>query len=178
MLKRGQSFLNIGSGTGYLSHLVGYVIGPHNRNHAVERIPALVHHARTRCAQVPELRAYNSIRFRQGDGFSLPTHEQYDRIYVGAGSTEEDALGFRRLLSLQGRMIIPVEGELLAITRDSETMFQSQVLTGVNFTKLVHVPISSRLIPSVDFRDESAFRSCTVSALGCIAVTDVPKQGE
>ena len=82
-LRRGLSFLNVGSGTGCVSTIVASLIGRHAVHHAVEVRPQLVELA-TRlayerglegvsfhCASVHDIDAAASMRF--------------DRIYIGAG---------------------------------------------------------------------------------------------
>lgn len=48
-LKPGLSFLNIGSGTGYLSAVIAQIIGPHACHHAIEMKEGLVAHAKEVC---------------------------------------------------------------------------------------------------------------------------------
>jgi SAM-dependent methyltransferase len=47
-LRPGLSFLNIGSGTGYLSALAAQILGPHACHHAVDINERLVAHSRTK----------------------------------------------------------------------------------------------------------------------------------
>ena len=58
-LKPGLSFLNIGSGTGYLSAVVASLIGPHAIHHAIELRTSLVELSRTLAAE----RGLSSIVF-------------------------------------------------------------------------------------------------------------------
>ncbi|KAH9255827.1 protein-L-isoaspartate O-methyltransferase [Batrachochytrium salamandrivorans] len=143
-LSPGMSFLNLGSGTGYLSFLVAMITGEEGVNHAVERNPVLVDHSRKACKQHRQLADLNFIDFQVGDAFTAAdqfAHQQkYDRIYVGAGCTVAGLERFQDMLQVGGRMIIPVESELLCVVRESESEFASQALMGVNFLKLIEQP--------------------------------------
>jgi protein-L-isoaspartate(D-aspartate) O-methyltransferase len=160
-LQEGQSFLNIGSGSGYLSFLVASIVGP-AINHGIEQHRELVEHAMSRCAQVPEFRNINHIRFTHGDAFLLKTQGQkqhYDRIYVGAGVHVSATLAFRELLSIGGMMVAPREDELICITRVSEDVFVSRVITNVRFQPLVEPdPKAAKLMNKMDLSEPSEER--------------------
>ena len=181
-LSEGLSFLNIGSGTGYLSYLVAKIIGPFNFNHGIEQHKELVEHALSRCARYPEYREFNFIRFRCGDAFTLnPLKKRnnnrsndndgtrYDRIYVGGGVHEDATLIFRELLNIGGIMVVPRNEELVCIQKvcnqkTSENNYISRVITGVRFEQLKEPdPKLLRLIKNVDLAEENEIQQVLVS---------------
>ena len=137
-LSEGMSFLNIGSGSGYLSHIVARIAGP-SINHGIEQRREAVEFAMSRCAVIPEFRDLNYIRFRCGDAFAISAkgNLKYDRIYVGAGIQSSHSVVFRELLAPGGMMVAPRDGELVVITRVSEDTFVTRVLASVKFQPLV-----------------------------------------
>ena len=95
-LRPGLSFLNIGSGTGYMSALVAQAIGPTAVHHGIEMREELVAHARATCAQL----GLPLIKFIHGNAFdvSVAHSMRYDRIYVGAGAPDAlKAIAFKLL---------------------------------------------------------------------------------
>lgn len=136
-LSPGLSFLNIGSGTGYLSFLVAKIVGPHVVNHGIEHKPELVEFAASRCAKVKEFANMNFIRFRCGDAFSLaPPSVRYDRIYIGGGVQFEATIFFQDFLNHGGIMVAPRGEELVSIQRTSINEYRSNVISKVRFESL------------------------------------------
>eukprot|EP00656_Telonema_subtile_P024333 TRINITY_DN2643_c0_g1_i2.p1 TRINITY_DN2643_c0_g1~~TRINITY_DN2643_c0_g1_i2.p1 ORF type:complete len:428 (+),score=88.25 TRINITY_DN2643_c0_g1_i2:93-1376(+) len=85
-LSKGLSFLNIGSGSGYLSALVAQIIGERALNTGIEYHASNVQHARENCAGL----GLDRINFIQGDCFEIDTEKsiRYDRVYIGAGAND------------------------------------------------------------------------------------------
>ena len=138
-LRPGLSFLNIGSGTGYMSALVAQAIGPTAVHHGIEMREELVAHARATCAQL----GLPLIKFIHGNAFdvSVAHSMRYDRIYVGAGAPDAlKAIAFK-LLKWGGIIVGPFvyEGQesLIKATMRSERSFAVERLLPVAFAPLV-----------------------------------------
>jgi len=130
-LKEGNSFLNIGSGTGYLSALVAACIGPNAVNDGVELCEELVRHAIYSyqafrdTLEETDRKKFGDIHFFCGNALQINHCEfmSYDRIYVGAGCSREQQEFFQRLLSNDGILYGPFEGQMLTICRVDEDVF-------------------------------------------------------
>ena len=138
-LRPGLSFLNIGSGTGYMSALVAQAIGPTAVHHGIEMREELVAHARATCAQL----GLPLIKFIHGNAFDVSVAQsmRYDRIYVGAGAPDAlKAIAFK-LLKWGGIIVGPFvyEGQesLIKATMRSERSFAVERLLPVAFAPLV-----------------------------------------
>ena len=114
-LKEGLSFLNLGSGTGYLSTLVGLIIGPTGLNHGVELFPDVVEYS---CNKLTGFLKYtmglNPARFARphfviGNCLMInPSFRKYDRVYCGAGCPTEREAYFKSLVKVGGILIAPI----------------------------------------------------------------------
>lgn len=106
-LKPGLSFLNIGSGTGYLSTLVGLIIGSGGINHGIEVHPFVMEYAVKKLGQFiensPTLDEFDFCepKFYCGNGLCIaPVQTPYDRLYCGAGCPEEYQTYFKKLIKV------------------------------------------------------------------------------
>ncbi|CAK0814699.1 unnamed protein product [Prorocentrum cordatum] len=81
-MRRGMSFLNVGSGTGYFNSVVSELTGSAATNHGVDIHPETVAHANGCCQRLGK----QHIAFTVGNVYQLNVREtmRYDRIYVGA----------------------------------------------------------------------------------------------
>jgi len=117
-VRRGCRILDVGSGSGWTTVLLAHLTGPHGRVFGVEIVPDLVQ------TGAAHLRAagpgWASIEQAQPDVLGLPDHAPYDRILVSAAprSLPEALVG---QLVDGGRMVIPVAGTMLVVTRSGAT---------------------------------------------------------
>ena len=108
-LKPGLSFLNVGSGTGYLSAVVASLIGPHAIHHGIELRTSLVELSRTLAAE----RGLSSIVFhnRSFRAVDPKASMKFDRIWVGAAANAEERTLAAQLLKIGGQCVGPFESE-------------------------------------------------------------------
>ena len=87
--RRGLSFLNVGSGTGFLSTIIARLIGTHAMHHGVETRAGLVELS-SRLAQ--EHLPAGAVTFHHASihDVDVAASMRFDRIYVGAGVALQD----------------------------------------------------------------------------------------
>lgn len=113
-LEEGLSFLNLGSGTGYLSTLVGLIIGPSGINHGVEIFEDVVEYANKKLQNFMETnQAFKGINFCVpvfvvGNCLSMDgVYRQYDRVYCGAACPAEYEAYMKSLIRMNGILVMP-----------------------------------------------------------------------
>jgi len=164
-LSEGLSFLNMGSGTGYLSHLVARIVGPRRANHGVEIQSELVEWAQSRSASSKNLSDLNFIKFRLGDVFRFDASApKYDRIYIGGAVDFQTVTKLRSLLNINGILVAPRDEELVAMQRGEDEIFSTRVISAVNFGPLVEPQARlSKLLPPFRIDDSYPVDVATAS---------------
>ncbi|KAK8778749.1 hypothetical protein V5799_019908 [Amblyomma americanum] len=122
-LRPGMSFLNLGSGTGYLSTVAGLLLGSHGVNHGVELHEDVVQYARLkvsqfmRSSQALEEHDFCEPRFVVGNCLTLDAGgRRYDRIYCGASCPPEQAAVLKALLKIGGMLVMPCNDQVCVLT--------------------------------------------------------------
>jgi len=129
-----HSVLDVGSGSGWTTALLAFLVGPEGFIFAVERIPELVEFGRTNCEKL----GIENVQFHLAtEGiFGLPEHEPYDRILVSA-SAQELPSGLLDQLKVDGKMVIPVQNDILEITKTSSGEYETITHPGFVFVPLL-----------------------------------------
>ncbi|XP_055038277.1 protein-L-isoaspartate O-methyltransferase domain-containing protein 1 [Misgurnus anguillicaudatus] len=143
-LQQGLSFLNLGSGTGYLSTMVGLIIGPFGVNHGVELHKDVVEYARERLEEfIKNSDSFDRFEFCEphfvvGNCLEISSDShQYDRIYCGAGVQKDHENYMKILLKVGGILVMPIEDQLTQITRTGQSSWESKNILAVSFAPLV-----------------------------------------
>ena len=109
----GDKVLDIGSGSGWTTALLAHLVGPNGKVYAVERIPELVEFGR---ANVERFGIKNTYFSTAGEELGWPQKGPFDRILVSA-SADEFPEELMDQLKISGKLVIPVHGDILEITK-------------------------------------------------------------
>ncbi|XP_037589830.1 protein-L-isoaspartate O-methyltransferase domain-containing protein 2 isoform X2 [Cebus imitator] len=143
-LQPGLSFLNLGSGTGYLSSMVGLILGPFGVNHGVELHSDVIEYAKQkldffiRTSDSFDKFDFCEPSFVIGNCLEIsPDCSQYDRVYCGAGVQKEHEEYMKNLLKVGGILVMPLEEKLTKITRTGPSAWETKKILAVSFAPLI-----------------------------------------
>lgn len=143
-LQPGLSFLNLGSGTGYLSTMVGLILGPFGVNHGIELHADVIEYANQKLDSfIKTSDSFDRFElcepsFVAGNCLEIPPDSrQYDRVYCGAGVQKEHEDFMKHLLKIGGVLVMPLEEKLTKITRTGLNNWETKKIISVSFAPLV-----------------------------------------
>lgn len=129
----GEKILDVGSGSGWTTALMSQIVGPTGQVFAVERISELVKMGRNNCKKAG---IENARFFQASEQYGLIEHSPYDRILVSASAKKlpEEILG---QLKVGGKLVIPIQHDVLEIRKTSEHEFNTETHSGFVFVPLL-----------------------------------------
>mmetsp|Transcript_25695 Transcript_25695/g.73938 ORF Transcript_25695/g.73938 Transcript_25695/m.73938 type:complete len:246 (+) Transcript_25695:422-1159(+) len=160
------TFLNAGSGTGYLTCIAASILGPKSSHFCVEVHADVVEHCKEAIEDwkidYPEAQNIQDINIIHGNALDLNTQIGecalgFDRIYIGAAIETYQLPFFKKLLKPGGILVGPVDSELMKITRletavnhptDGFQEYSEELLSPVRFAPLVTSPRMETVIPA------------------------------
>lgn len=131
--KPGEKILDIGSGSGWTSALLSQIVGPKGSVFAVERVPELVKFGRDNCSKE---NIKNVKFFQASDAFGLLQASPYDRILVSA-SAKRFPKELLDQLNISGKLVIPIQNDILEITKISDQKYKTKTHSGFVFVPLI-----------------------------------------
>ncbi|MCK6462224.1 MAG: protein-L-isoaspartate O-methyltransferase [Candidatus Pacebacteria bacterium] len=151
--EKGDKILEIGSGSGWQTALLAHIVHdvrPATLNDsqrgrsdiygkvlAVELVPELMEFGRKNVAKynfykrkIAEFHCFNAVK-------GMPENAPFDRI-ISAAAGEEIPSAWKEQLKTGGRLVAPVKGSIILLTRKSETEFKAEEYPGFAFVPLVY----------------------------------------
>lgn len=129
----GDRVLDVGSGSGWTSALLGHIVGDSGRVYAIERISELVAYGRENSSKYD----LSNVSFhRAGEAYGMPEKAPFDRILVSAGADElPDELLAQ--LAIGGKLVIPVGSAIFEVAKRESGDVQIIEHEGFVFVPLV-----------------------------------------
>jgi protein-L-isoaspartate(D-aspartate) O-methyltransferase len=134
--QRGQKILDVGSGSGWTTALLSYIVGSSGEVIGLERIKELKEFGEQNADK------YNFVKkgiaqFYDIDGSKgFPQEAPFDRILVSAVSFEIP-LALKEQLKIGGKLVMPVRNSIVYLEKRGEDDFYRQEFPGFYFVPLV-----------------------------------------
>jgi len=135
--KPNEKILDVGSGSGWTTALLAYLVGENGRVIGLERIPELV------ALSEKNISKYNFIKkgiveIINSDGAKGYRKEApYDRIIAGASAAGDVPIYWRRQLKIGGRIVAPVGNSVIVIDKISKNKYLQKEYFGFSFVPLI-----------------------------------------
>ena len=114
-VRKGFKVLDIGSGSGWTTGLMAYLVGGSGFVYATEIVPQLVLMGQSNCERI----GINNVEFYQAEkALGLKEYAPYDRILVSASASRMPT-DLLEQLGTPGKLVIPVGETIYEIAKDT-----------------------------------------------------------
>ena len=128
----GQKILDIGSGSGWTTALLGFIVGDDGSVSGLERIDNLVKFGSN---NLQKYKFKNTEIIQATNEFGIP-NEKFDRILVSA-SADKFPSELTTQLRVGGKLVIPVRNSIYEITKKEDGELESIEHYGFRFVPLI-----------------------------------------
>lgn len=134
--QKDQNILDVGSGSGWTTAILSYIVGSNGKVTAMERIPELCELGKKNVDKFKYAKK-GIAEFHSGDGSQgYPHNAPYDRILVSA-VTEEIPKALKDQLKIGGKIVIPVHNDIWYLKKNGDDDFYKEEYPGFSFVPLV-----------------------------------------
>lgn len=132
--KKGEKILDVGSGSGWQSSLLAYIVGDKGKVFAIERIPELSEFGRKNSQKYD----FRNLKFIIGDGsMGYRGQSPYDKIIVAAAAFEKIPNELKNQLKISGRLVIPVGNSIWLVVKRDMNAYEKREFPGFSFVPLI-----------------------------------------
>lgn len=132
----GQNILDVGSGSGWTTGLLAYIVGEKGRVTAIEKIRELCDLGEKNVNKFGFVKKGIVEFYCQSAENGFERNAPYDRILVSA-SVNEIPLEFKKQLAIGGKMVIPVKNSIWYVEKEGENDFHIENFSGFSFVPFV-----------------------------------------
>ena len=132
--KKGDKILDVGSGSGWTTALLGYIVGSEWKVCGIELIPDLVLFGR---ANLEKYDFKNVIIYQATKDLGLKDKGPFDKILVSASARDvpEELVN---QLKVGGTMVIPIQDSIFRIFKKSRKQIEKEKIPGFIFVPLIY----------------------------------------
>jgi len=132
----GQNILDVGSGSGWTTALLSYVIGSRGKVTALETIPELCELGKRNTAKFNFIKKGIAEFYNIDGNLGYSKNAPYDRILVSATAEEIPKL-LKKQLKIGGILVIPVCNDIWRLKKKGNNDFYKEKYPGFSFVPLV-----------------------------------------
>lgn len=129
----GHRVLDVGSGSGWTTAILTELVAPEGWVRGTEVVPELVDRSRQQLVRAGYSHA--SVHVADPEVLGAPAHGPYDRILVSA-QTEQVPQVLVDQLAEGGRLVLPLQGQLVALTRRGQELEEARAQGHYRFVPL------------------------------------------
>jgi len=132
--KKGDKILDVGSGSGWTTALLGYIVGSEGKVCGIELIPDLVLFGR---ANLEKYDFKNTKIYQATKDLGLKDKGPFDKILVSASARDvpEELI---KQLKVGGTMVIPIQDSIFRIFKKSRKQIEKEKIPGFVFVPLIY----------------------------------------
>lgn len=134
--RSGQKILDIGSGSGWTTALLSFVVGEKGKVIALERIRELSEFGRKNIRKIKKIKSEVAEFYNMDGSNGYAARAPYDRILVSA-SASEIFPELKEQLKIGGKLVIPVHNRLHYVEKRGEDDFYEESYPGFMFVPLI-----------------------------------------
>lgn len=131
----GDKILDVGSGSGWTSALLGEIVGRQGKIIAIEAVPELKEFGEKNAAQYNK---WGQLQFILADGSKGYEKEApYDKILCSASVQKEVPETWKKQLKIGGRIVTPIGSSIWLLIKKNDLEFEETEFPGFVFVPLI-----------------------------------------
>ncbi len=134
--EKGQNILDVGSGSGWTTALLSFIVGEKGKVTALEVIPELCETGKLNVSKFNFVKKGIAEFYNLDGRYGYAKNAPYDRILVSAMADEIPA-ALKKQLKIGGKMVIPIFNDIWYVEKKSEDDFYLEKFPGFSFVPLV-----------------------------------------